>query len=191
MRGKRTAIAAAALAASALALAACGSAARLTPVSHSSLEQMLVNPFPVYWLGESFHDLTLSETFHDPSGAYSIQYGGCLEGGQGTCVAPLRIVTSADNSFVPGTGAARQLLDIRGVQASLSQRERTIVIPTGAVVVSIYARDGSLARAAAGTIVPVNEPGAPGSQLPPPQPDSGYGETPLPTQEPTPLHPLR
>lgn len=187
---RRAAILPAALAALALALSGCGSAAKLSPVSHNALEEMLVNPFPVYWVGGSFHALQISETFHDTSGAYSIQYGGCLEGGQGTCVAPLRIVTSADNSFAPGGGVARQLLDIRGVQASLSQRERTIVIPTGDVVVSIYARNGSLARAAAGTIVPVNQPGAPGSDLPSPQANSGYGETPLPTQEPTPLHPL-
>jgi hypothetical protein len=186
----RTAGLASALTALALALGGCGSAAKLSPVSHSALEEMLVNPFPVYWVGGSFHDLTISETFHDTSGAYSIQYGGCLEGGQGTCVAPLRIVTSADNSFVPGGGVAHQLLNIRGVQASLSQRQRTIVIPTGAVVVSIYARDGSLARAAANTIVPINEPGAPESELPAAEVDSDYAETPLPTQEPTPLHPL-
>lgn len=174
-----------------LALAACGNAAEPERVSHSTLEDMLVNPFPVYWLGGSFHGLTISEVFHDPSGAYSVQYGTCLQGGQGTCTTPLRIVTSGDNSFLPGGEAASRTTEIRGVQARVAQRGTTVIIPAGDVVVDIYARDPSLARAAALTAVPVNEPGALGAPYPTPRPDSGYGSTPLPTQEPVPLRPLR
>jgi hypothetical protein len=175
-----------------VSLAACGSAVEgEQQVSHSSLESMLVNPFPVYWLGGSFHGLAISEVFHDTSGAYSVQYGTCLEGGQGTCAAPLRVVTSADNGFLPGGSAPSRPMQIRGVQARVAQDGTTIVIPTGSVVVDIYAADSSLARAAALTVAPINEPSAPFAPLPPRGGESSYGSTPLPTQEPTPLHPLR
>ena len=175
----------------ALTLSACGDAAPQQAVSHKSLEGMVVNSFPVYWLGGSFHRLTISEAFRDTSGAYSLQYGGCLEGGQGTCVAPLRIVTSADNSFQPGGEVASHGAVIRGVPARVSQGGRWIALATGGVVVDIYARDRSLARAAAMMAVPINQSPAPGASLPAPLGDTGYGSTPLLTQEPTPLHPAR
>jgi hypothetical protein len=182
----------AALACSAtLALAGCGTASEQRPVSHSALEEMLVNPFPVYWVGGTFHGLSISETFHDTSGAYSLQYGACVEGSQVACVAPLRIVTSADNSFLPLGATSSSTTEIRGVQAKVARGGRTIVIPTGGVVVDIYARDRSLARAAAQMAVPLNQPVAPGSPLPATGADTGYGERPLATQEPTPLRPLR
>ncbi len=42
----------------------------------------------------------------------------------------------------------------------------TIEIPTGGVVVGIYADSPRLAAAAAQTVVPINEAGAPGAPLP-------------------------
>jgi hypothetical protein len=178
-------------AACALVLGACGDTLQSTPVGHNTLETMMVSPFPVYWLGGTFHRLQISEATTDPSGAYSLQYGNCLEGGQGTCVAPLRIITSADNSFLPVGGAAHATERLRGVSALLAREGHTIVVATGGVVVDIVAHEASLARAAAATMVPINEPGAPGAPLPAPQPDTGYGETPLPAQEPVPLRPIR
>jgi len=175
----------------ALALSACGDTLQARPLGHDSLETMVVSPFPVYWAGGVFHRLPITEASSDPSGAYSLQYGNCLEGGQGTCVPPLRIITSADNSFLPVGDAARRTETIRGVPAQLTRGGRTIVMPTGPVVVYIVAHDASLARAAAATVVPINQPGAPGAPLPPPQGDNGYAETPLPAQEPVPLRPLR
>jgi hypothetical protein len=179
------------LAACALALGACGDTLQDQPISHSTLEALLLNSFPVYWLGGTFHGLAITEASHDPSGGISVQYGDCAEGGQGTCVPPLRVVTSADNSFLPGGGAPGSIAQIRGVLAHVVQGGRTIVIPTGPVVVDIYATDARLARAAARTVVPINEPGTPEGQLPARLPDSGYGSTPLSSQEPAPLHPVR
>ncbi len=49
-------------------------------------------------------------------------------------------------------------------RARSPQQGRTIVIPTGGVVVDIYAATAALARAAARTIVPINAPGAPGER---------------------------
>jgi hypothetical protein len=160
-------------------------------IPHNELEELLVNPFPVYWLGGTFHALPISEATKDPSGGVSVAYGTCIEGGQGTCLAQLRVVTSADNGFLPGGATASRSTEIRGTRAMLAQGGRTVIIPTGGVVVSIYARDRALARAAALTVVPINQPGAPGAPLPPRRPDTGYGATALPWQEPTPLRPLR
>ena len=82
----------------ALALSECGNAAPQQAVSHNALEGMLVNSFPVYWLGGSFHRLTISEAFHDTSGAYSIQYGGCRRFHLGRIDARLKEVASANTN---------------------------------------------------------------------------------------------
>ena len=43
-----------------------------------------------------------------------MQYGNCLQGGQGVCVSPLKIVTSPDNSFLPGAPGAGRTTQVRG-----------------------------------------------------------------------------
>jgi hypothetical protein len=173
-----------------LALAGCGNAVQDKPVPHNILESMLVAPYPVYWLGGSFKGLAITEGTHDPSGAFSIQYGNCLEGGQGTCVPPLRVVSSPDNSFLPGGSTSSRASHIRGVAAVVAVGGKTIEIPTGAVVVDIHAMSARLADAAAQTIVPINAGGAPGAPLSSPLPDTGFADTPLPAQTPSPLRAL-
>jgi hypothetical protein len=175
----------------ALTLSACGDTLQDQPIPHNTLETLLVAPYPVYWLGRSFHGLAITEAGHDPGGASSVQYGDCVQGGQSTCVAPLRVVTSPDNSFVPAGSAAQRSGLVRGVSGVVAQDGHTIVLATGGVVVGIYADSPSLAAAAAQTIVPINEAGAPGAQLPARLPDTGYGSTPLPSQVPSPLRALR
>jgi len=172
-------------------LSACGDTLQVAPIPPNSLEGLIVSPFPIYWLGGTFRGLAITEASSDPSGGVSLQYGNCLAGGQGVCVPPLRVITSADNGFLPGGSVAKEAIRIRGVPAFAAQRGRTIVLPTGPVVVDIYAATAALARAAARSVVPINEPGVPGAQLAAPLPDTGYGSTPLSSQEPTPLHPLR
>ena len=78
--------AAAILLAAALVLAAagCGNPLPTRAIPHNTLESLIVNPFPVYWLGGRFHGLDVTEASVDPSGALSVQYGNCLEGGQVT-----------------------------------------------------------------------------------------------------------
>ncbi len=177
-------------AACSLALAACGDTLQVRPIPHQNLEGLLVAPFPVYWLGGSFHGLAVSETFHDPGEAYAVSYGNCVQGGQGYCVPPLRIVTSPDNGFLPGGALELNERTIRRVSARLAQGGRTIVIATGGVVVDIYADSPGLALAAAGELAPVNAAGAPGEALPAPLPSDGYEARPLATQVPNPLHAL-
>ena len=54
---------------------------------------------------------------------------------------PVRVVTSPDNSFVPGESAPHSDAEIRGVMAVVSREGKTIEIPTGQVVVEMYAQD--------------------------------------------------
>jgi hypothetical protein len=174
----------------ALALCACGDTLQSRPVPHSILEGMIAAPFPVYWLGGSFQGLQIGEATHDPSGSYSLQYGNCLEGGQGTCVTPVRIVTSPDNSFLPGGSTPGTRTRIRGVGALLAQQGKTIVLATAGVVVDIYATTARAAAAAARTAVPISQPGSPEAPLAPALANTGFGEMPLRSQVPAPLHPL-
>jgi hypothetical protein len=174
----------------AVALCACGDTIQAKPIPHNILEGLMTSPFPVYWAGGSFQRLPMTDATHDPSGSYSVQYGNCLQGGQGVCVSPLRIVTTPDNSFVPGGPAQSDTTPVRGVPVLVANAGRTIVIPTGEVVVVIYASSPALAAAAAQTVVPINAPGSPRAPLPARQPDSGFAEQPLPSQVPPRVGPL-
>jgi hypothetical protein len=174
----------------ALALSSCANPLQDRPIPHNILEGLIEAPFPVYWLGGSFEGMAVSEAAHDPSGAYSVQYGNCLAGGQGSCVPPLRVVTSPDNSFLPGGSAPGTHTRIRGVDALLAQSGKTIVMATGGVVVDVYATTARAAAAAAQTLVPINTLGAPQAPLPAVLPNTGFGDQPLPSQVPAPLRPL-
>jgi hypothetical protein len=174
----------------AAALYACGDTLQTKAIPHNILEGVITSPFPVYWAGATFQGLSITDVTRDPGGAYSVQYGNCLQGGQRTCIAPLRIVTSPDNSFLPGGSGPSDATLVRGVPVQLARSGRTIVIPTGNVVVDISASTAGLARAAASTVVSINSPGAPQAPLPAPLPDSGFGEKPLPSQTPPRLGPL-
>jgi hypothetical protein len=179
----------------ALSLGACGNTLQDQPVPHNELESLMLAPYPVYWLGGKFQGYAITEAARDPSGSFTVQYGDCLVGGQSTCVAPLKVVTSPDNGFVPGEGSlvtsfSRTSTSIRGVGGFLAERGDAISIPTGGVVLDIYARTPALARAAAATAVPINDPGAPGARLDARLADTGFGERPLPSQVPNPLRAL-
>ena len=175
----------------AVSIAGCADTLQDKPIQHSVLESLIVAPVPVYWLGASFQGLAVTDAVHDPSGAFTVQYGDCVEGGQATCVPPLRVVTSPDNSFLPGGSAPERTAPLRQVQAVVTRGGRTIEIATGGVVVDIYARDARVAAAAARTVVPINRVGAPEAPLPAPLPDTGFATTPLPSQVPSPVHPVR
>jgi hypothetical protein len=162
----------------------------MQPIPHNELESLIAAEYPVYWLGRAFHGLPLSEATRDPSGGFSVLYGACKQGGQGTCLPPLRVVTSPDNSFVPGGTVAGETVTIRGVSALVTRDRHTIVLPTGSVIVAIYALDSRLAAAAAQTAVPINAVGSPAAPLAPPAPDTHFAASPLPQQIPSQLAPL-
>ncbi|HEY3865554.1 MAG TPA: hypothetical protein VGL54_05660, partial [Solirubrobacteraceae bacterium] len=132
-----------------LLLGGCGNTIQDQPISHTTLESLILAPFPVYWLGGSFQRMAITEASEDPSGAFTIQYGDCAEGGQNSCIARLRVVTSPDNSFIPAGSQPHRATGIRGVTGVAAQGDETIQLPTAGVVVGIYADTPELARAAA------------------------------------------
>ncbi len=169
----------------AVGFGACGDTLQDQPVPANVLEQLVrVKRGPVYWLGGSFHGLRVSEVSADPGDAYTVQYGDCTEGGQNTCVYPLSVVTSPDNSFRPAGGVIRRQIALRGISASSSGDGRTIVVPTGGVVVDVYAERAALAHAAVQTMVPINRVGTPGAPLPVALGDTGFARRALPSQKP-------
>jgi hypothetical protein len=175
----------------ALALGGCGDTLQDNAIPHNILESLIESPFPVYWLGGSFQGLAVREATHDPGDAFSVQYGDCLSGGQGECIPPLRVVSSPDNSFLPGGSTSARTIAIRGTEAVLANGGRAIAIATGGVVLDIYAKSSQLALAAAQAAVPINAVGAPEAPLPTRLPNTGFGEAPLSFQTPKPPRPLR
>jgi len=168
-----------------IALASCGNTLQDQPIGPQSLESVLVKSrFPVYWLGLNFHGMQITSVAIDPSEAVTIRYGDCVFGGQYTCVTPVSIVTSPDNSFVPGANAVRPTVSLRGVRAHSAGGGSTLAIPTGDVVVSVFGRHPTLAREAAETMAPLNTTGLPQTPLPATLPDSGFGRVPLSIQVP-------
>jgi hypothetical protein len=169
----------------------CGDTIQDQPIAHNILEGLLTAPYPVYWLGGSFHGKGITEAARDPSGAYRIQYGDCVLGGQSTCTPAVRVVTSPDNSFIALGSVPHSTAHLRGLAAAVADQGRTIELATGGVVVSIFAVDPRLAGAAAQTVVPINAIGVPGSPLPARLPETRFPRTPLPSQMPTQLYALR
>lgn len=169
----------------ALTLGACANTLQDQPTPPSALEPLVMQEaFPVYWLGGSFHGLSITHVGRNPSGAYEIQYGDCTVGGESVCATPLEIVTSPDNSFLPGGAAAQNAVSVRGVRARAAQGGRALSLASGPVVVDLYANTPALARAAAQTMVAINGPGAPGAPLAAASPNTGYNDRPLPVQQP-------
>jgi hypothetical protein len=170
----------------ALALGSCGNTLQDEPIGPKPLETVMVEShFPVYWAGLKFNGLPITGVSVDPSKAVSIRYGDCVVGGQYTCVTALSIVTSPDNSFIPGSAAREATTSPRGVKVSGARAGKTLALATGVVVVSVYAQHASLAREALSMIAPMNEVGGPLEPLPAARPDTGFGNEPLPGQVPS------
>jgi hypothetical protein len=182
-------IAAIGWAASALALAAalggCGDTLQDQPIGPAPLESVIVGSrFPVYWLGRSFEGMRLTGVLTDPSGAVTLRYGDCLVGGQFTCLTPIVLVTSPDNSFLPGAGEVGRRTRIRGVEALSTQTGQSLALRTGSVVVTVRASTALLTLRAARAMTPVNKVGLPYEPLPAAAPDTGFDRLPLPSQLP-------
>jgi hypothetical protein len=168
----------------AVAVSACGDTLQDQPIAPQALESVIVKSrFPVYWLGFEFQRMRITGVTIDPGGAVTIHYGDCLVGGQYTCVTPVTVVSSPDNSFVPGASAGHAVR-VRSVAATSAQGGRTVSMATGSVVVSVHARDASLASGAVETMAPLNKVGLPLRPLPPAVPDTGFDRVPLPSELP-------
>lgn len=166
----------------ALALTACGDTLQIDPLNDKDLTRANGAPFPVYWVGRVFHGMPVSYATPQPGGSVLVTYGNCVVGGQNTCVRPLTIVTSHDNSFVPGATHTRMRRLIRGRTAVVAIDGTTLEIATGPVVVDVLASTPALAQAAAQSMTPLNakpkdRTGGPGSPLPPPLPANGFAQS--------------
>ncbi|MFZ2049374.1 MAG: hypothetical protein WAU69_00425 [Solirubrobacteraceae bacterium] len=154
-------------------------------MSAPTLEPLVSNQeFPIFWLGGRFDGMALTGVDSDPSGAYDIQYGTCTVGGPETCVSPLAVISSPDNSFLPDAGAVNGTTSIRGVRAVLASDGKVIEIATGPDMVDIHAKSAALARFAADRMVAINELGTPGAALPAGQGNTGFAAKPLEGQLP-------
>jgi len=181
----RALFAAALALAGALALAACGDTLQDQPIGPGSLESVIVDSrFPVYWLGQKFDGMRITGVLIDPGGAVTLRYGDCLVGGQFTCVTPLSLVTSPDNSFVPGASDVGRVRMVRSAEALSTQGGRTLALRTGSVVVSVHAGQAGLALRAARLMAPLNKVGLPLQTLPAATPSTGFDRLPLPGQLP-------
>jgi hypothetical protein len=169
----------------AITLGSCSDTLQDQPIGSAPLETVIVKSrFPAYWLGLRFNGMRITSVNIDPGEAVTIRYGDCLLGGQYTCVTPVSIVSSPDNSFIPGNALTVHATTVRGARARATQGGSTLAIATGGVVVDVYARDPALARLAATTMTPVNAVGFPGAALPAALPDTGFDRTPLPSEVP-------
>jgi hypothetical protein len=169
----------------ALVLGSCGNTLQDEPIGPKPLESVLVQSrFPVYWAGVKFHGLPITSVTIDPSQAVTIRYGDCVLGGQYTCVTAISIVTSPDNSFIPGGAAATRAPSLRDATVSVAQGGDTLALATGGVIVSVYADHPALALETARMMAPVNEVGSPLAPLPAALPDTGFERVPLPGQVP-------
>lgn len=173
------------LLACALAFSCCGDTLQDQPIGPAPLESVIVSSrFPVYWLGQRFDGMRITGVLIDPGGAVTLRYGDCLIGGQFTCVTPLTLVTSPDNSFVPGAYEVGRDLRVRDAEALATQQGRAISIRTGTVIVSVRANGPALALRAARLMAPVNKVGLPLQPLPAAAPNTGFDQLPLPSQLP-------
>jgi len=103
----------------------------------------------------------------------------------------VRVVTSPNNSFVPGEQAPHRTRGLRGIPAVVAESGKAIAFATGGVVVAIYAAHPRLAASASEAVVPINAPGESHGTLPAPLADTGHSRTPLPSQLPSAPRPLR
>jgi len=184
-RRRRPAAIAATILLAALALGSCGNTLQDQPIGPSPLESVIVDSrFPVYWLGLKFDGMRITGVLIDPGGAVTLRYGDCLVGGQFTCVTPLSLITSPDNSFVPGASMVGRVRSVRGSEALSTQNGRSLALRTGSVVVTVRAQHAALALRAARLMAPVNKVGLPLQALPAAAPNTGFDQLPLPSQLP-------
>jgi hypothetical protein len=182
---RRSIILAAILGACTVALGSCGDTLQDQPIGPGPLESVIVDSrFPVYWLGQKFDGMRITGVLIDPGGAVTLRYGDCLVGGQFTCVTPLSLVTSPDNSFIPGASEVGRVRMVRSAEALSTQGGRTLALRTGSVVVSVHAGTPGLALQAARLMAPLNKVGLPLQTLPGAAANTGFGRLPLPSQLP-------
>jgi hypothetical protein len=168
---------AALLAALAVVAAAGCSTGKPAAVNKGSLAEAQVFPyFKVYWAGPRFQGNALAAVDglrgYLPLVGDSVYYGDCVHHkgifGGGSCLLPLQVTTVMYSLHSNATLGPQRNTVIRGVPAVVYDEGRSIELYTGRVAVDIFSDTYSHAAAAAQLLLPINAPGSPTGDLPPP-----------------------
>ena len=159
-----------------LTAAGCGTG-HPRPISQRELAEAQTFPYyRVYWVGRSFlgHQLVAADGLkgYIEKIGDSVYYGDCVSGkgifGGGSCPLPLQVTTVIYrlHSNAP-LGPQRNML-VRGVPATVYDEGRSIELYTGRVAIDVFSDDYAHALAATARLYPINAPGSPSGELPPP-----------------------
>jgi hypothetical protein len=141
-----------------------------------------VDGFPVYYLGESFEGLALTEAPPPGSGLASFVYGSCEPTEEMGCAPPLEVQVwpactrnPSSHELAPGMPMPRREDTIRGVPAAFYEDGFRLELSTGSVTVVIFGEQDQIVRAAQALRTLDSAP-APGEDLPPPVPGAVEGK---------------
>ncbi len=163
------------------ALAACAlggcSTGHPSPISSGELQQAQTFPYyRIYWVGHEFaHEpLTAADGQKSYNAAIgdSVYYGDCVGGKgilqTGTCRLPLQVTTVIYQLHLNSNLGTQSNMLIRGVPATVYEGGRAIELYSGPLAIDIFSNSPSRAMRAALQLRPLNAPGSPLSNLPPP-----------------------
>ena len=152
-----------------------------TPEAESAAPRSF-DRFPVYYLGESFEGLALTETPPAGERLASFVYGSCEPTGDTGCAPPLEVQTwpackrnPSSYELAPGMPMPRREDTIRGVPAAFYEDGLRLELSTGEVTVVIFGEHDQIVRAAQ-ALRGVDSSPPPDEDLPPPVPGAVEGE---------------
>jgi len=132
--------------------------------------------FKLYWVGRRFIGRPLAAV--DGLKGYinsvgdSVYYGDCVQSkgifGGGSCQLPLQVTTLIYRLHSNSALGPQRNIVIRGVPATVFDEGRSIEIYSGRVAIDIFSDTFDHALTAAAQLFPVNAPGSPSGNLPPP-----------------------
>jgi hypothetical protein len=174
-RAARSALALAA-AGAALILAGCGTSQPRALTGASLTEAQTFPYYRVYWVGPTFqgHPLAAADGLksYDPAIGDSVYYGNCVQSkgvfGGGNCQLPLQVTTVVYALHPNAALGTQHNILVRGVPAAVYDEGRSIEIYTGRLAIDIFSDTYAHALAATSLLRPLNAPGSPSGDLPPP-----------------------
>jgi hypothetical protein len=132
--------------------------------------------FRLYWVGPSFLGQPLAaadgQKGYISSVGDSVYYGDCVKGkgifGGGSCILPLQVTTVVYRLHSNATLGRQRNIVVRGVPATVYDEGRSIEVYSGRVAIDLFSNTFTHAYAAARALRPLNAPGSPATDLPPP-----------------------
>jgi len=156
-------------------------AARGEPREAESAAPQSSDDFPVYFLGESFEGLELTEAPPPGRGLASFVYGSCDPTGDTGCAPPLEVQVwpacrrnPSSYELAPGVPMPRREDTVRGVPAAFYEDGLRLELSTGSVTVVIFGEHEQIVRAAQ-ALRGFNSSQVHEADLPPPAPGAVEG----------------